>query len=81
MEFCPPRIINFAQAEKDLKESLKKLHYLQIVHCDIKSDNIRYSPSQNKWVYIDFGLHKTIKENIGEKSFTDFRGTLGYCGK
>ncbi len=31
------------------------MHMLQIVHRDIKPQNIMYSPAYNKNVFIDFG--------------------------
>lgn len=39
-----------------LKTLLKRLHSFQIVHNDIKPDNICFSPNLNEFVFIDFGL-------------------------
>ena len=47
--------------KKDLKERLYKLHLFNIVHLDIKKDNICLSKISNKFVFIDFGFAKIIK--------------------
>ena len=39
-----------------LFESLYSLHQLGIIHCDIKPDNIMYSFTLNKWIFIDYGI-------------------------
>jgi serine/threonine protein kinase len=46
---------------------------------DIKNQNISFSPTLKKYVFIDFGLSKIISEGIGYKSPTRFRGSLLYC--
>jgi len=54
--------------EKDgarLKKSLLKLHLFNIIHFDIKPDNIGFSNHFKKWVFLDFGLTKIIKERPG----------------
>lgn len=65
--------------ESDLKNSLLKLHSIKIAHHDIKIENICYSNEFKKFVFIDFGISRIIEEDIGEKSFTFFRGSLNYC--
>lgn len=55
------------------------MHATQFIHIDIKPENICFSRLLNKHVFIDFGLSKIIKENIGKKSKTKFAGTLSYC--
>ena len=40
-----------------------------------------YSPSFQKEVFIDFNCSTVVKEDIGVKSYTSFRGTIGCCSK
>ena len=42
------------------------MHKLHFTHCDIKPENIMFSPSLNKPVFIDFGLSQINTQNIGE---------------
>ena len=67
------------QVQNDLLVSLKILHSLQICHIDIKFDNVAWSPSFGKFVYIDYGFSKFVKEPIGQKSKTKFIGTFSYA--
>jgi len=46
---------------------------------DIKPANICFRPNKNELVFIDFGLTKFIKENVGFKTLTYFSGSLGFC--
>lgn len=39
-----------------LKNNLLDLHKLQIVHLDIKPENLMYSPAYRSIVFIDYGL-------------------------
>jgi serine/threonine protein kinase len=55
------------------------LHWLHIVHRDIKPDNVMLSPSFRKPVFIDFGLSIIITENIGSTSLTHFTGSINFC--
>lgn len=57
------------------------MHLLHIIHFDIKPDNICYSNTFKKYVFIDLGLHRVVEEDIGEKTLTDFRGSMLYCSK
>lgn len=58
--------------------SLKLLHSFQIIHMDIKLDNIVWSQLYNKFVFIDYGFSKYIEESLGKKSKTNFYGTFSY---
>ena len=40
-----------------------------------------WSPQFNKLVFIDFGLTKTLRENVGELSETKFFGTYHYASE
>lgn len=55
------------------------MHSFKIIHGDIKPENIMWSLKYMKPVFIDFGLSKCIKEDVGEKTLTTFFGTFGYC--
>lgn len=59
-----------------MKAKLYKLHFTKIIHCDIKPNNISYSALQQHFVLIDFGLSKAIKEDLGERSYSGFVGSL-----
>jgi serine/threonine protein kinase len=58
---------------------LLNLHALKIIHFDIKLENIAFSPAFDKYVFIDFGLSKIIRQSFGFKSLTSFRGTYSNC--
>jgi serine/threonine protein kinase len=62
-----------------LKEKLWTMHQLNIIHFDIKPDNIVISGELDEPVFIDFGLSEIVKEDCGLKSFCAFRGTPNYC--
>ena len=55
------------------------LHQMNIIHGDIHNNNIMWSHHNKKHVLMDFGISLFIKEKIGEKSFSSFRGTYLYC--
>ena len=83
MEFCETE---FSQEKKktlksDLLENLLIMHNFGIVHRDIKEDNIAWSPHFQKWVFIDFGFSKFVKESFGKKSLTGYAGTYQYMSK
>ncbi len=58
---------------------MKILHYLQICHLDIKLDNIAWSPTFSKFVFIDYGFSKYVVEPINKKTKTKFIGSFGYA--
>ena len=47
------------------KANLLEMHTLGILHRDIKPDNIMYSQSYQKYVFIDFGISEFRKEKPG----------------
>ena len=63
---------------KELFENLKIMHILRMVHRDVKNANIGWSPEFNRWVFLDFGFAKFLKESIGEKTYTKFIGTFHF---
>ena len=59
-----------------LYDSLSLMHSFGIVHGDVKPENIMWSPSLQKNVFIDFGLSTVVKEKPGQKTYTGFCGTF-----
>jgi serine/threonine protein kinase len=55
------------------------MHSLSILHRDIKPENIMFSPTFDKYVFIDFGISEYRNEPQGQLSFTGFGGTHAYC--
>jgi serine/threonine protein kinase len=51
------------------------MHSLKIVHRDIKFDNIMFSPTYKRNVFIDFGGCIFLKEQLGYRTLTKFYGT------
>ena len=62
-----------------MSEDLLMMHSFRIIHGDIKFENIMWSPTYKKNVFIDFGLSKFLKEKIGELTKTYYFGTYKYC--
>lgn len=60
MEYCDIGTLHSEEAI-DLEKKLYLLHQMHIVHLDIKPANIGFS-NKNGYVFVDFGLSKTIKE-------------------
>ena len=59
-----------------LYDSISLMHSFGIVHGDVKPENIMWSPSLQKNVFIDFGLSRVVKEKPGQKTYTGFFGTF-----
>ena len=78
MEVCESVNTNHINAPL-LYWNLALLHYLHIVHIDIKPENIMLSPTYRKPVFIDFGLSKIVKEKVGFKTLTSYAGTINFC--
>jgi len=66
--------------ETQLRQLLATMHRWNIIHYDIKPDNICFSSEYNKIVFIDFGLSDIVKEGLGFKSLVSFRGSPQFCG-
>jgi serine/threonine protein kinase len=64
-----------------LRKNLAVLHSFRIAHRDIKPENIMLSPTFRKPVFIDFGLSTMVPEALGEKSLTNFAGSINFCSK
>jgi serine/threonine protein kinase len=54
------------------------MHTINLVHLDIKPDNIAFSGNFNRWVFLDFGFSEFIEEPFGEKTFICYIGTYEY---
>lgn len=54
------------------------MHSLNIIHGDIKPQNLMWSPKHKKNIFIDFGLSMLLAEKVGEKTLTHFFGTFGH---
>jgi serine/threonine protein kinase len=62
MEFCQlPEANKLEKLESDLFTGLKAMHSLQIVHQDIKTENVSWSSEFKRWVFLDFGFASFIK--------------------
>ena len=79
MEKCESHISNTHRITEDLRLCLNKMHEVGLVHLDIKVENIAFSRTQNRFVFIDFGLSRLIAQKRGHKTLTQFVGTLSYC--
>ena len=66
------------ELEHDLVEGMKKMHYLKMVHRDVKDKNVCWSPSRGKWIFIDYGFAKFIEEPLGRKTRSKFIGTYNF---
>jgi serine/threonine protein kinase len=55
------------------------MHILQVVHCDLKPENIMYSRRLKKNIILDYGMTKLTEEKWGQKSLSYFQGTYEYC--
>jgi len=63
---------------KELINGIYELHSLDIVHCDLKTNNLLYNLDQNQLVLIDFGAsHYLNKKKEIEINLN--MGTVGYC--
>lgn len=54
------------------------MHQLGLIHKDIKPENIMYSPTLKKCIFIDFGISHFVIELWGDKSETFCEGSLKF---
>ena len=57
------------------------LHSHKIIHMDMKPDNIMFSPTYQKLVFIDYGFSEIIEEEVGFKTLTRFHGTAQFASR
>lgn len=57
------------------------MHRFKVVHIDINSNNIMFSPGHGKNVFIDFGYSRILREECGLKSLTSYRGTFQFVSE
>ena len=57
------------------------MHRFGVVHLDINPENIMWSPSKKKPVFIDFGFSDVVREECGFKTLTSFHGTPTYASR
>lgn len=79
MNFMKERGLTKQKMKQDLFQNLALLHNINIVHRDIKPDNILYSGSLQRFVFTDFGITHSVSEQRHEKTLTNFAGTFDYC--
>lgn len=54
------------------------MHSLNIIHGDIKPDNIMYSQENKKFVFVDFGFSKCLQGKPGTMTTSRYFGTWIY---
>ena len=54
------------------------MHKLNLIHLDIKPANISFSPKFKKWIFLDFGLSKFIKDNFYQETLISYSGTYEF---
>lgn len=62
-----------------LRSRLRLMHDFGIVHIDVKPENVVWSESLQRAVFIDFGFSEVIREPRGLKSRCCFKGTPNYA--
>lgn len=82
MERCKPlrhiaTYIPIEDAEKRLKYCVSVMHHFNLIHKDIKPDNVMIN-SERELVLVDFDISTAIHEKPGELSDTYREGTRGY---
>lgn len=76
IELTNKRLVTFDIWKKllvDISYTLNILHSNDIIHCNIKSENVIFDKQMNRWSLIDFGV-------VGKyDGFYRFVGSLQYC--
>ncbi len=58
-KMCERNVLNMASC---ILDSLQEAHEVELVHRDIKHQNILYDAGQNKYILIDWGIAKIFKQ-------------------
>jgi hypothetical protein len=77
MEFIPGQTLrqrlqggarlSWAEVRKllgDLTQTLEYLHERKLCHRDIKPDNLIFNSKKNRWVLVDFGIAKSLRDDL-----------------
>ncbi len=64
----------------DILAGLEEAHQHNIIHCDIKPENILLSLTADKWIgkVTDFGIAKTVQQSNNDKGESGYTGSPGY---
>lgn len=68
----------FIKLTFNLFKGIKLFNKLNFIHFDIKSDNIMYLPDEDKFIFIDFGLSKTYKILLKNRSLEYYSSSPRY---
>ena len=79
METCRKMKVLAAKSDETFRSNLLTLHLMNLVHFDIKPDNLMWSDHLKREIFIDFGLSEIINGGPGLKYLIDFRGSPNYC--
>jgi hypothetical protein len=63
MEYCEEISFHYQPKEEELhqlKASLLQMHQARLVHLDIKHENLCYSSTHKRLIFVDFGLSKIL---------------------
>ena len=74
----PPPKKEMARLEKDTKQNLAVLHFLQLIHKDIKPASILWSKKFKKFVFANYTLAQYVKTGPNIPTETYYEGTPEY---
>lgn len=72
MEKCEPIHSYSEDNYGDLLETMGQMHRHHIIHKDVNPNNIMFSLSRQKPVFVDFGFSDIVSEECGVKTWTFF---------
>lgn len=81
MELCKPYYyFSGTDFTQSFTEMLCKLHWLHIIHKDIKPENLFCSFDESRLLFGDFGISNIVYEQPEQLSKTFYGGTKYYMG-